>query len=92
MRCKLSEVTVVVVVCMKLHNLCIEDSEHVSHTRVVEIDSRDIMTPISNANLAYAPRNYKKRQKSSTRQAVCEDLKRIGLVRPIRVHKRARVG
>ena len=94
MRCKLSEVTVVVVVvCMKLHNLCIDDNEHVSHPRVVDIDSRDIMTPISNANLAYAPRNYKKRQKSTTRQAVCEDLKRIGLVRPIRVHnKRARVG
>ncbi len=92
MRCKLSEVSLVVAVCMKLHKLCIDDSEHVSHPRVVDIDSRDIMTPISNANLAYAPRDYKKRQKSNTRPTVCEDLKRIGLVRPIRVHnKRARV-
>ncbi len=57
MRCKLTEVTQVVVVCMKLHNLCIDDNEHVSHPLVVDIDTRDIMTPISNASLAYAPRD-----------------------------------
>ena len=92
MRCKLAEVTQVVVVCMKLQNMCIDNRAHVSHPRDVDIDPRDIMTPISNANLGYAPRDYKKRQKSITRQAVCKDLKRIGLVRPIRVHnKRARV-
>jgi len=67
MRCKLAEVTQVVAVCMKLHNTYIDGSEHVSHPRVVDIDSRDIMTPTSNAILAYASRDYKKQQKSSTR-------------------------
>ncbi len=70
MRCKLLEVTQVVVVCINLHNMCIDDRLKVSHPRGVDIDIKDIITPISNANLSYAPRNYKKRQKSTTRQVV----------------------
>jgi hypothetical protein len=90
-RCKLEVKTRVVAVCMKLHNLCIDDATPVPHARVVDIHKKDIVSPISNANLPYAPRDYKKRQKSTTRHAVSLDLKRMGLVRPIRVHnKRAR--
>ncbi len=83
--------TKVVTLCIKLHNLCIDDGERVPHPREAQIHVKDIMKSISNANLSHAPRDYKKRQKSTNRQAVCEDLKRLGLVRPIRTHtKRAR--
>jgi hypothetical protein len=50
--------------------MCIDDGAKLSHPRGVDIDKKDIMIPISNANLAYAPRDYKKRQKPAIRQAV----------------------
>jgi len=88
MRNKLSLITKVVAVCMKLHNICIDDNTHLSHPIHNDISTKDIMAPISQNGCAYAPRALKKRQKSKTREDVSDSLHRVMHVRPLRQRAR----
>ena len=80
----LQHVTAVTVVCMALHNLCVDDGM-TSWQRAIECDiaTQDIMRPIRQDKCSYAPRDgHKKRQKTDVRQRLCDIIKDKGLSRP----------
>ena len=74
----------VTAVCMKLHNLCLDDGMTGRVKAMAEdISEGDIMRPIRQDRCSYAPRDgHKKNQKTALRDEICNKLADAGLVRP----------
>ena len=79
----LEHTTTVVSVCMKLHNLTIDDNIQRIKPLARDIKDHDNMKPVKQDMVSYAPRDYKKRVKSDKRDILTETLATIGLVRPV---------
>ena len=83
MRCKLERVVLVVSVCMKLHNILIDDRMHMNQPMARDVTAKDLFKPIDQDKVSYMPRDLKKRQKCALRQKICDLLKSEGQVRPV---------
>ena len=85
LRCKLARVVLVVSVCIKLHNILIDDRMHSTRPMEQDVTAKDLIKPINQDKVSYMPRDLKKtKQKCVLRQKICEALKREGYVRPLR--------
>ena len=78
MRCKLERVVLVVSVCMKLHNILIDDRMHMNQPMARDVTAKDLFKPIDQDKVSYMPRDLKKRQKCALRQKICDLLKSEG--------------
>eukprot|EP00951_Prasinocladus_malaysianus_P004824 scaffold34122_cov19-Prasinocladus_malaysianus.AAC.1 len=83
----LAKVSLIVSVCLKLHNICVQDGIARHDPLSKDVRPWDIFEPIPQDVVSYVPRDLKKRQKSNLRQKLCDDLAKKGFKRPNKVEK-----